>query len=281
VADHTTIPFGARFWRLWRPVWRLRHKANGFLFPALLLFWVLLLISPYIVINRIAAWAEHTPVQEESIPPEEKLKVSRQDQRTAWDPKSLFRDSEGQFLDYKIPAIDWTIWFYLSLFGYYCAFFAAQKNDRGRAESLVMAQAWVVSSWIAYPIFALLPADIDLRWQLNMEQMTPLYQFLFKAFHTLDEPFNAWPCLHIAQSFVMASALARWWLQRNWTVAVWLLWPAWLGLCVSVMTTKQHFIWDTITGTLLGIGVWAWLMRPGYRHLDAVTDDALPLAKLG
>ena len=144
-----------------------------------------------------------------------------------------------------------------------------------------MAQAWVVSSWIAYPIFALLPADIDLRWQLNMEQMTPLYQFLFKAFHTLDEPFNAWPCLHIAQSFVMASALARWWLQRNWTVAVWLLWPAWLGLCVSVMTTKQHFIWDTITGTLLGIGVWAWLMRPGYRHLDAVTDDALPLAKLG
>ena len=205
MADHTTIPFGARFWRLWRPVWRLRHKANGFLFPALLLFWVLLLISPYIVINRIAAWAEHTPVQEESIPPEKKLKESRQDQRTAWDPKSLFRDSEGQFLDYKIPAIDWTIWFYLSLFGYYCAFFAAQKNDRGRAESLVMAQAWVVSSWIAYPIFALLPADIDLRWQLNMEQMTPLYQFLFKAFHTLDEPFNAWPCLHIAQSFVSLS----------------------------------------------------------------------------
>ena len=127
--------------------------------------------------------------------------------------------------------------------------------------------------------FAVLPADIDLRWQLG--EMQGLYGFLYKAFHTLDEPFNAWPCLHIAQSFVMASALARWWLQRNWTVAVWLLWPAWLGLCVSVMTTKQHFIWDTITGTLLGIGVWAWLMRPGYRYLDTVTDDALPLAKLG
>ncbi|MBT6103707.1 MAG: hypothetical protein HOH62_07375, partial [Verrucomicrobia bacterium] len=57
MANRSNIPFGARFWRLWRPVWQLRHKANGMLFPALLLFWVMLLISPYIVINRMAAWA--------------------------------------------------------------------------------------------------------------------------------------------------------------------------------------------------------------------------------
>ena len=249
------------------------------LFPPLLLFWVLLLISPYIVLNRMAAWANHTPISEETIAQRDTLKVSQQDDRTAWDPKSLFRDSEGRYLDYKIPAVDWTIWFYLSLFGYYCAFFAAQKNDRGRAESLVMAQAMAVTSWIAYPVFALLPADIDLRWQLG--EMEGIYGFVYGAFHTLDEPFNAWPCLHIAQSFVMAAALARWWLQRKWTWAVWLLWPAWLGLCISVMTTKQHFIWDSITGTLLGVSVWGWMMRPGFRHLDSVADDDLPLARLG
>ena len=249
------------------------------LFPALLLFWVMLLISPYIVINRMAAWADHTPISAEAIDQRDTLKVSQQDDRTVWDPKLFFRDSEGRFLDYKIPAIDWTIWFYLTLFGYYFAFFAAQKNDRGRAESLVMAQAWAVSSWIAYPIFAVLPAHINMRWQLG--EMEGIYGFVYKAFHSLDEPFNAWPCLHIAQSFIIAVALSRWWRQRKWNWAVCLLWPAWLGLFISVMTTKQHFIWDSITGALLGVGVWLAIMRPGFRHLDSVADDDLPLAKLG
>ena len=57
------------------------------LFPPLLIFCVMLLISPYIVINRMAAWADHTAVLEEAIPQQDKLKVSRQDERTAWDPK--------------------------------------------------------------------------------------------------------------------------------------------------------------------------------------------------
>ena len=47
------------------------------------------------------------------------------------------------------------------------------------------------------------------------------------------------------------------------------------------MTTKQHFIWDAITGTLLAVGVWLAIMRPGFRHLDNVATTDLPLAKLG
>ncbi|HAH97784.1 MAG TPA: hypothetical protein DCO70_00515 [Verrucomicrobiales bacterium] len=138
-----------------------------------------------------------------------------------------------------------------------------------------MAQGWVLSSWIAFPCFFLFPADIDLRWQLNLQQMAPLHQFLFKAFHALDKPFNAWPCLHIAQSFIIATGVARWWIQRKWTWAVSLLWLAWAGLWVSVLTTKQHFIWDTIMGTLLGVGVWFLVVRPGFRHLDNTNDEVL------
>ena len=47
-----------------------------------------------------------------------------------------------------------------------------------------MAQAWAVTSWIAYPVFAVLPADIDLRWQLG--EMEGIYGFIFGAFHALD-----------------------------------------------------------------------------------------------
>ncbi|SVB60227.1 uncharacterized protein METZ01_LOCUS213081, partial [marine metagenome] len=61
VADQNSIPFGARFWCLWRPVWRFRHKANGLLFPFLLVCWGGLLVGlPYMVANRLAAAADHT-----------------------------------------------------------------------------------------------------------------------------------------------------------------------------------------------------------------------------
>lgn len=278
--DPGPTPFGARFWRLWKPVWKLRSKARGFLYPFLLMFAVLVFISPYMVFNRLASWADHTPLSSETVAQRDTLKVSQQDERTAWDPKSLFKDSEGRYFDYQIPVVDWSIWFYLSLFAYYFGFYAARKDERGQAESLVMAQGWVLSSWIAFPFFFFLPADIDLRWQLNLQQMTPLYQFLFKSFHALDRPFNAWPCLHIAQSFIIAAGVARWWMQRKWTWAVWLLWPAWLGLSLSVLTTKQHFIWDAFMGTLLAVGVWFFVMRPGFRHLDATSNEALPLKQL-
>ena len=123
------------------------------LFPTVTLFVVLLLISPYMVINWMAAGADHTSISGETVAQRHTLQVSQQDERTVWDPKSLFRDSNGRYLDYKIPFVDWTIWFYLTLFGYYLGFYAAQKTDRGRAESLVTAQAWVLSTLIACLFF--------------------------------------------------------------------------------------------------------------------------------
>ena len=121
--------------------------------------------------------------------------------------------------------------------------------------------------------------------QLNLDQMTPLYQFLFKAFHALDKPFNAWPCLHIAQSFIIATGVARWWMQWKWSWAVAAL--AGLGwTVVSVLTTKQHFIWDTIMGTLLGVGVWFFVMRPAFgismpRRMSRYPVEAVRLKKAG
>lgn len=282
MADVKPIPFGARFWRLWRPVWRFRHKANGLYFPFLLIcLGSLLVAAPYMVANRLAAAADHTAISEETKSQRHSLQVSQQDERTAWDPKSLFRDSEERYLDYKIPFIDWTGFFYSLLYVFYLGFYAAQKTNRGRSESLVTAQAWVLSTLIACLFFALLPAEVDLRWQLvDAGGLDGSYAIFYQAVHAVDQPFNAWPCLHIATSFIFAVALTRWWFQRGCNWAVYLLWPVWLGLFISVLTTKQHLIWDAITGTLLGLAIWLSVMRPGFRYLDSVPDDQLPLAKL-
>ena len=279
--DPKPIPFGARFWRLWRPVWRFRHLANGLLFPFLLIcLGGLLVAAPYMVANRLAAAADHTAISEETKSQRHSLQVSQQDERTAWDPKSLFRDSEERYLDYKIPFIDWTGFFYSLLYVFYLGFYAAQNTNRGRAESLVTAQAWVLSTLIACLFFALLPAEIDLRWQLvDAGGLDGSYAIFYQAIHAVDQPFNAWPCLHIATSFIFAVALTRWWFQRGCNWAVYLLWPVWLGLFISVLTTKQHLIWDALTGTLLGLAIWLSVMRPGFRYLDSVPDDQLPLTK--
>ena len=69
--------------------------ANGLIYPFLLMFAVLVLISPYMVFNRMAAWSNHTPLSEETVAQRNTFKVSQQDERTVWDPKSLFKDSEG------------------------------------------------------------------------------------------------------------------------------------------------------------------------------------------
>ena len=282
MADQKFIPFGARFWRLWRPVWRFRHLANGLLFPFLLIcLGGLLVAAPYMVANRLAAAADHTAISEETKSQRHSLQVSQQDERTAWDPKSLFRDSEECYLDYKIPFIDWTGFFYSLLYVFYLGFYAAQKTNRGRSESLVTAQAWVLSTLIACLFFALLPAEVDLRWQLvDAGGLDGSYAIFYQAIHAVDQPFNAWPCLHIATSFIFAVALTRWWFQRGCNWAVYLLWPVWLGLFISVLTTKQHLIWDAITGTLLGLAIWLGVMRPGFCYLDSVPDEELPLAKL-
>ena len=282
MADVKPIPFGARFWRLWRPVWRFWNKANGLYFPFLLIcLGSLLVAAPYMVANRLAAAADHTAISEETKSQRHSLQVSQQDERTAWDPKSLFRDSEERYLDYKISFIDWTGFFYSLLYVFYLGFYAAQKTNRGRSESLVTAQAWVLSTLIACLFFALLPAEVDLRWQLvDAGGLDGSYAIFYQAVHAVDQPFNSWPCLHIATSFIFAVALTRWWFQRGCNWAVYLLWPVWLGLFISVLTTKQHLIWDAITGTLLGLAIWLSVMRPGFRYLDSVPDDQLPLAKL-
>ena len=77
MTDLSTIPFGARFWRIWKPVWKCRNMANGLIYPFLLMFAVLVLISPYMVFNRMAAWSDHTPLSEETVAQRNTFKVSQ------------------------------------------------------------------------------------------------------------------------------------------------------------------------------------------------------------
>ncbi len=73
-------PVMSRVWKFWSPVWKLRHKQDGRLFPWVATFWMLLLLSPYMLTNRIAAFRDVTTWDPNSATcPRDKLNIKLKD----------------------------------------------------------------------------------------------------------------------------------------------------------------------------------------------------------
>lgn len=226
-----------KIWSIWKPLWKIRNQGNGALFASWSVLGMLLLLSPYLLTNWIASFREVT----------------------VWDPKTLFVLADGTYLDHAIPFIDWSILVYYTIFAFYLALpFSAPRNDLGRSELLVTVQFIALSSWIAYLVFLFCPAEIRLRYHpIVQEQMATSWTApLYGWFHWLDRPYNAWPSLHVTQTFLAAIAISRWWKIRGLHLRIASMWVLWTALSISTLTTKQHFLWDAISG--LGLGVLTW-----------------------
>jgi hypothetical protein len=86
--------------------------------------------------------------------------------------------------------------------------------------------------------------------------------------HTIDTPYNAWPSLHVVQSLLIVLVLRRWKVISGFKEAG--VWVAWVLLCLSIMTTKQHFFWDLISGIITGLIGWYWMCKPA---MDSTTNE--------
>ena len=101
---------------------------------------------------------------------------------------------------------------------------------------------------------------------------------LYGGLHTLDTPYNAWPSLHVAQSLYLALAMTVW-LKREHADARWLLpvlvflWVDWSALSLSILTTKQHYLWDMVTGAALGLAFWHWHTKPLIDQYDTLDES--------
>lgn len=241
-------PIGARVWKVWSPLWKLRHHREGRIFPPLATFGMLVLLSPYQLTNWIASFHGVT----------------------IWDPKSVFVLADGRYLDHVIPFVPWTIFVYYTIFLFYLALpFAAPKTRDGHRELLITIQFIVLSSWFAYIVFLLFPAQVDLRAQAlalgaTEGNLGPFYA----SFHWLDRPFNSWPSLHVAQTFLAAIGMTHWWARDGRKLRIVALWILWTALALSTLMTKQHFLWDALTGFALGLAGWWFGLRPALRHLS-------------
>jgi hypothetical protein len=40
------------------------------------------------------------------------------------------------------------------------------------------------------------------------------------------------------------------------------MWAGWILLSVSILTTKQHFVWDLATGIMVALITWKLVLKP-------------------
>ena len=98
--------------------------------------------------------------------------------------------------------INWLIIPYVALYLFYPVTLAlAPRDDRGRMELALGVQGLFMATMFCVLFFLLLPAEIDLRDQLDTHWETNppnwLEEALFTFIHVSDNPWNAWPSLHI------------------------------------------------------------------------------------
>ena len=234
------IKCGSRPWRLWSNHWKNRDKQLGYRLPIALI--VAIIIGAglgYLLTNKFAYWRDWQ----------------------AFDPTTS--------IDTWIPVIPWTIVPYSTLYFYYpMAAILGMKSEQTQRENVIFHQILLMLTWMVFVIFILIPVEVDIRssvFAADLGIWQPWYDYLY----AVDTPWNAWPSLHIVQSLLALLVVSRWYNTENYRWQIRILWFAWLMLTISVMTTKQHFVWDVVTGIIIAVLAWKYWISPSLENCSS------------
>ena len=230
-----SLAWGSRPWKIWRSHWKKRSSMNGrrmsyAIIGALILFNAI----PYAIINRLTSMRDWA----------------------AFDPSIQY--------DLDMVFWAWMIIPYLTLYLYYpISAWLGCKNELMLRQNVIFHQMMLISCWIVFVIFFLLPVEIDLR-HLVVNTEGTVWEPLFVMMHAIDTPWNSWPSLHIVQSMQVVFVLRYWFPPDSARTKVLhsALLICWLLLVASTMIVKQHYIWDVATAIMFASLGWRYWMKP-------------------
>lgn len=247
--NNKPLPRFLKPWPVWKRFWLKRESWNGWYVPVWMLLAMIVFIAlPYMIINDLMNY----------------IGISRLDPAIA--------------LDDAIPFIGPTILFYITLYLYYPAgALLAPKSELGRRQMIILHQVLFLMSWVIFVIFLVCPTFIHVTEQVpqSYQDGEGFWGMLYADFlYQLDVPWNSWPSLHIVHSMIIVIALQHW-MTQNETSTLWKasLWVAWTGLAISILTTKQHFVFDLVTGIAAGLAAWWWMLKPGLEWCESEEAD--------
>lgn len=168
-------------------------------------------------------------------------------------------------LDHQIPFISESILAYITLYIYYpmFAFLLSKETFRGKGSTIM--NNFLLLTWFCFAFFFFFPTEITLR-PTNIDG--PL-RGLYEVLYTLDENYNAFPSLHVAHSLFIL--LASIWVYSNEkkvsSSILMMIWLLWTLLFISTLTTKQHYVFDAVSGAIVGYLFW-WRCRKKLTSLE-------------
>ena len=174
-------------------------------------------------------------------------------------------------LDRLLPL--WPAWavIYISyLITPFLPVFVIRQEELLRRTFLAWLLVWLTgyASFLVYP--TILPRPVG-------ELGTGFFALFLRGVYDADAPRNCFPSLHVATVVVAALAIRR--VHRGLGLAV----GGWAALiALSTLFTKQHYVADVITGTLLAVAACALCFRNCPRaELSENDHRAAPVLVLG
>jgi hypothetical protein len=162
----------------------------------------------------------------------------------------------GLSIDGLIPFVPFSLLLYLSFFAFYLLHKPLLAGADIRRQCFWrMEIVLIVMSVASCACFLLFPTQIELRQQALLSLASGDYPaWLVNAcqgLFLLDNEINAWPSIHVSQPLFIMLCVTRLQLYPPQKLA--LLWLLLLGVMSSVLTLKQHYVWDAATGVLLAL----------------------------
>ena len=144
-------------------------------------------------------------------------------------------------VDEFIPFIGWTVWIYHTQFFFLLFGVRALKSTANISRTLY---SMGLASLMSFCVFFFYPTTLP-RPPVETEGLTAqAFQFLY----SIDTDSNCFPSLHVALACLITFGIAEERARFREYAFIW------AGLiCLSTMTTKQHYFADVIAGVCVAI----------------------------
>jgi PAP2 superfamily protein len=170
------------------------------------------------------------------------------------------------WIDRAVPFWIWTIWAYFALIAM-AIFLPLGVYDRRMFQRLL--HAYGISIFIAWLFFLIWPTHY-VRPPLPADASWPsaAYRYLLE----FDSPECCFPSSHVIVPLLACAALRK----TRFLGALWYPLAACVLICtLSILTTKQHYFWDLLSGTFVAGFGWfgsGWLNERRKRERLALTQ---------
>lgn len=144
-------------------------------------------------------------------------------------------------VDRFVPFTGWTVWIYHTQFFFLLFGVRALKSAATICRTLY---SMAFASLMSFCVFFLYPTTLP---RSTVEAAGPTAQ-AFRFLYSIDTDSNCFPSLHVALACLIAFGIKE---ERSRFRACAIVWAG--LICLSTMTTKQHYFVDVIAGLCVAI----------------------------